>query len=83
MGEPEPRLSPDRRFWIRMNEHQRPKESLLNKPQTEVKEMNGLFAVYGTEKNQEQQEKTMYNEKQIATGMSVSKIGAMTGEWEE
>ncbi|MFA4825646.1 MAG: hypothetical protein WC593_10875 [Methanoregula sp.] len=45
--------------------------------------MNGLPAVYGTEKNQEQQENTMNNGRQIATGRSVSGIGAMTGEWEE
>ncbi len=45
--------------------------------------MNGLFVANGTEKNQEQQENTMNNGMQIATGRSVSGIGAMTGEWEE
>ena len=45
--------------------------------------MNGLPAVNGTEKNQEPQENTMNNGRQIATGRSVSDIGAMTGEWEE
>jgi len=45
--------------------------------------MKGLPAVNGTEKNQEQQENTRNNGKQIATGRSVSGIGAMTGEWEE
>jgi len=45
--------------------------------------MNGLPAVYGTEKNQEQQENTTYDDKQIAAGRNVSGIGAMTGEWEE
>jgi hypothetical protein len=45
--------------------------------------MNGLTALNGTEKNQEQQENTLNNGRQIATGRSVSGIGAMTGEWEE
>ncbi len=45
--------------------------------------MNGIFAVNGTKKNQESQENTMYHEKRIATGRSVSEIGAMPGEGEE
>ena len=45
--------------------------------------MNGLPTVNGTEKNQEQQENTLNNGRQIATRRSVSGIGAMTGEWEE
>ena len=66
-----------------MNEPQRPKESLLNKKPEHSEKMNGLFAVNGTENNQESQENTMYHEKRIATGRSVSGMSAMTGEGEE
>ncbi|MHB8164062.1 MAG: hypothetical protein ACYDDV_06895 [Methanoregula sp.] len=44
--------------------------------------MNELTALNGTETNQEPQENTLNNVRQIATRRNVSGIGAMTGEWE-
>jgi hypothetical protein len=55
----------------------------LNKKPAEVKKMNGLFAVNGTEKNQESEENTMYDDRQIPINGSVSGNSATTGEWEE